>query len=56
MYNLIMSDSVDEWVDVLLSAKQTAAQLAQGDISMEQYRAKMSYDFGTMLRSVLGAG
>jgi SNF2 family DNA or RNA helicase len=53
VYNLIMEDSVDEWVDVLLHAKELAAQLAQGDISREFYRSQMSYDFGDILKNML---
>ncbi len=54
VHNLIMEDSVDEWVDVLLHSKRMAAQLAQGDISLEYYRSQMSYDFGDVLREILG--
>lgn len=52
--NLIARDTVDEWVDALLSAKHLAAQLGQGDIDREQYRASASYEFGALLRAVLG--
>ena len=51
--NLIMQDSIDEWVDVLLHSKQLAAQLAQGDVSLEYYQSQMSYDFGHVLRAIL---
>jgi len=54
VHNLIMSDSVDEWVDILLYSKQMAAQLAQGDISLEYYKSQMSYEFGDVLRNILG--
>jgi SNF2 family DNA or RNA helicase len=54
VHNLIMEDSIDEWVDVLLQSKQLAAQYAQGDISAEFYRSQMSYEFGDVLRKVLG--
>ncbi len=53
VHNLIMSDSIDEWVDALLYSKQMAAQLAQGDISREYYQSHMSYEFGDILREVL---
>lgn len=53
VYNLIMKDSIDEWIDLLLQAKQLAAQLTQGDISLEYYRGQISYEFGDMLRRVL---
>ena len=52
--NLIASESVDEWVDVLLSAKQLAAQLAQGDITQEQYHGSADYSFGSLIKDVLG--
>ena len=55
VYNLIMEESVDEWVDVLLHSKQMAAQLAQGDISLNYYKSQMSYAFGDILRDILGA-
>lgn len=54
IYNLIMPESVDEWIDVLLHAKRTAAQLAQGDITLDAYRSTMTYSFGDVLRAVLG--
>jgi SNF2 family DNA or RNA helicase len=54
VHNIIMHDSIDEWVDVLLHSKHMAAQLAQGDISLEYYRRQMRYDFGEVLRQVLG--
>lgn len=53
IYNLIMEDSVDEWVDVLLGAKHLAAQLTQGDISRSAYEQTASYEFTEMLKSVL---
>lgn len=54
VHNLIMEDSIDEWVDMLLHSKQLAAQLAQGDISLNYYRSQMSYAFGDILRGILG--
>jgi len=54
VYKLILKDSIDEWVDLLLEAKHLAAQLAQGDISLDYYRSQMSYDFGEMVRQILG--
>jgi SNF2 family DNA or RNA helicase len=51
---LIARETVDEWVDVLLSAKQLAAALGQGDISKQEYQAKASYSFGEMVREILG--
>lgn len=54
VYNLIASGSVDEWVSELLSAKQLAASLAQGDISDEEYRDAATYAFGELIEKILG--
>jgi SNF2 family DNA or RNA helicase len=54
VFNLIMRNSVDEWVDMLLASKHVAAQLGQGDIDPAEYERKMSYDFAIMLKGVLG--
>lgn len=54
VYNLISQGTIDEWVDVLLSAKRLAAMLAQGDITRTEYEAEASYSFGTIIREVLG--
>ena len=56
IYILKMQDSIDEWIDALLSAKQTAAMRAQGDISSVEFEAEMSYDFGDLLKQALGMG
>jgi len=53
VHNLIMQDSIDEWVDVLLTAKHLAAQLAQGDITLDYYRSKISYEFGVIIKEIL---
>lgn len=52
--NLIARDSIDEWVDVLLAAKQLAAQLGQGDINLDEYTRQATYTYGEMIREVLG--
>ena len=54
VHNIMMEDSIDEWVDLLLRMKHLAAQLAQGDISLQYYKGQVSYDFGTVLREMLG--
>jgi len=56
VYNLIMAESIDEWIDLLLQSKLLAAQLAQGDISAEFYRSQIRYDFGEIMRRILGLG
>ena len=53
VYNLIMKDSIDEWIDILLQSKTLAAQLAQRDISIEYYKSQISYEFGEILRNIL---
>jgi SNF2 family DNA or RNA helicase len=53
VYNLIMKDSIDEWVDVLLHTKELAAQLTQGDISLSYYRSQISYEFSNILKGIL---
>jgi SNF2 family DNA or RNA helicase len=47
-------DTIDEWVESLLTAKSLAAQLAQGDISAELYQQRAEYSFGDMIKDVLG--
>ncbi len=53
IYNLIMEDSIDEWIDVLLNAKHLAAQLGQHDISPDYYRSQISYSFGDIVKAIL---
>ena len=53
VYDFIMKESIDEWVDLLLECKMLAAQLAQKDISIGYYKNRMSYDFGTIIRNIL---
>ena len=55
VHNLIMRDSIDEWVEALLHSKRVAAQLAQGDIDRETFQKEMSYEFGDILRAILDA-
>ncbi len=50
---LIAAGSIDEWVDELLEAKHLAAALAQADLSLADYRKRISYDFSETLRKIL---
>lgn len=50
---LIARNSVDEWVDELLVAKQLAAALVQSDINLREYQAKASYNFNQILSEIL---
>ena len=53
IYKLIHKDSIDEWVDSLLDAKEVAARYGQGDIDEEEYRNRISYDFAEILSDIL---
>lgn len=53
VHNIIINGSIDEWIDVLLQAKQNAAFLAQGDITLEEYRKIADYSFGDIIKSIL---
>jgi len=53
VYNLIMEDSVDQWISALLRAKELSAQLTQGDISLEYFKSQISYSFIDILKEVL---
>ena len=53
IHNLIARDTIDEWVDVLLTAKYRAAQLAQGDIDAKTFRDIFRTDVSEVLQSVL---
>ena len=54
VHNLVLEDSVDEWVDVLLGEKELAAKLAHGDIAAKAFSAEMNYQMFAMLKAVLG--
>ena len=53
VHNLIAQNTIDEWVDTLLNAKFQAAQLAQGDISKEEFDTKFTFDLCKALEKVL---
>jgi SNF2 family DNA or RNA helicase len=54
VWNLLCAGTVDEWVDSLLTAKRLAAQLAQADLTADEYTRLANYDFGMIVREVLG--
>lgn len=56
VHNIIMRESIDEWIDALLQAKQNAAFLAQGDMTKEQYMQIADYSFGDLIKEVLMVG
>lgn len=53
IHNIIMNNSIDEWVDILLKSKQNAALLAQGDISLSEYKEVADYSFGDLIKAIL---
>ena len=53
IYNLMVEDSIDIWVDYLLKAKQRAAFLAQGDINLKDYKDEADYSFANIVHEIL---
>lgn len=53
VYNLIMRDSIDEWIDMIIEQKRLAAQLVQGDISSEAYAERADFSFPELLNRIL---
>jgi len=53
VYNLLMNESIDIWLDKLLQAKQNAAFLAQGDYKLAKFQENMDYSFGELVKEVL---
>lgn len=53
IYNLMVEDSIDIWINQLLEAKQRAAYLAQGDISLKDYKNEADYSFSQIVYEIL---
>ena len=53
IYNLIIKDSIDQWIDNLVSAKYWSAKLLIGDISEFEFKKKIKYDFGEIIKGIL---
>ena len=53
VYNLIMHDSIDEWIELLIEQKRLAAQLVQGDITAEAYAERADFSFPELLNRIL---
>lgn len=53
IYNITIQNSIDDWIAMLLDAKQQAAFLAQGDINISDYRAIADYSYGDIIRGIL---
>jgi SNF2 family DNA or RNA helicase len=56
VHNILMQESVDEWIDILINAKHWSAKLAQGDVALDEYADNMNYTFREVMRNVLGIG
>jgi Superfamily II DNA/RNA helicases, SNF2 family len=54
IYNIKVTNSIDEWIDVLVTSKHSAAKLVQGDITGEEYTEEMDYSFETLIRKIFG--
>lgn len=54
VYNIMIKGSIDEWVDLLLKAKNNAAALTLGDIDIKKYSKKMDYSYGAIIKLILG--
>ena len=52
IYNLIIKDSIDQWIDNLVSAKYWSAKLLIGDISEFEFK-KIKYDFCEIIKDIL---
>lgn len=55
IYNLMIEDSIDIWIEKLLQAKQNAAFLAQGDVDLAEYTKNIDYSFGELVNEILKA-
>ena len=53
IYNILIRDSIDDWIDALLKAKQNAASLAQGDISKSNYLQIADYTYADIIKEIL---
>lgn len=53
VHNLFMRDSIDQWINLLIQAKNDIAKLGQGDITIDEFREKIDYSFGNVLRRIL---
>lgn len=53
IHNLIAKETIDEWIDILLTAKYRAAQLVQGDINEDAFRGSFRTDISEVLQGVL---
>ncbi len=53
IYNIFTKNSVEEWLESLVLAKESAAAFIQGDIEETEFSQKINYDFGEILDKIL---
>ncbi len=53
IFNLMVEDSIDIWIDYLLKAKQRAAFLTQGDMNLKDYKDEADYSFAEIVHEIL---
>jgi SNF2 family DNA or RNA helicase len=54
IYNIVARNTVDEWVNELLAAKELAANLVLEDIDASEYKQRANYGFVEALVRILG--
>ena len=50
IYKILSENSIDNWVEALLDAKEVAARFGQGDLDEDQYEKTMNFDFSEILK------
>ena len=53
VHNLIMKNTIDEWVDMLLHSKFQAAKLTLGDISKDEFKKEFTFNLSEALAEIL---
>ena len=53
IYNIYTKDSAEDWLEALVTAKESAAQFVQGDINEDEFTKKIRYDYGDILEKIL---
>jgi len=53
IYNIMIEDTIDQWVDELIRTKTLAAKLGQGDININQFLSSASNRFNEILQQIL---
>lgn len=53
IHRIVMPESIDEWIDVLIEIKSAAADVGMGDTGAEELRSLAEFDLDDVLGSVL---